>query len=130
MNINFEEIQSRIKSHLQTQYFTKTEIFALADQFPDFVISGEFYRVYLVDDDYGSLLYWSKTESGCLAYLNHTHNNSQSYQMIRATVSGIDLNALIAFLNSKTPDKSPTINPYADEEEILALTVENIKRNR
>ena len=120
-----DEYIIRIKRHLQTVYLTEVEIKKIAEQFPHCLFSGKAFRAF-IKQDMGSLLYWSKTKEGCLEYIKNTYSDAPSVQMIEAHVVGVDLNLLIEYLNAQYLHPSPLINPYAHEEEVLAVKVEEI----
>lgn len=124
--MNLDELASRIKRHIQTDYFTLREIIELYDLFPTCRYEGSAVRVCLdkniaeCDFSLSKNLYWSKTEEGIVSYFKNsvkTAPNKVFY--LKGEILGVDLNLLVKYINENS-GRSDLINPYSGEEEILA----------
>lgn len=124
--MNLDELASRIKRHIQTEYFTLREIIDLYDQFPTCRYEGSAIRVCLdkniseCDFSLGKNLYWSKTKEGIEDYMkNSVKTLPLKVSYLKGDILGIDLNSLIKYINENS-GRSDLVNPYSGEAEVLA----------
>lgn len=134
--MKIENILPKLTYHVQTGYLNYSEISDIYDLLPQCHYQGKAYRVITncEEKDFNPSdlknLYWSKSIDGINYYLSlitRASDELKSYLIVESVVEAIDLNQAFNHLNSLTPDLDPRFNPHQAEEELLAVTANNIK---